>query len=102
MDVRPRSLLESGAERSTAQRERRVRGVLAVTAGTMVVELGAGHVTGSLALAADGWHMVTHSCSTGCRVWRRRGASVHGSSRWEPKCSTSASGKRGPDASVAW
>jgi Co/Zn/Cd efflux system component len=37
--------------------ERRTRWVIALTAITMVVELIAGTLTGSMALLADGWHM---------------------------------------------
>lgn len=41
-------------------RERSVRAVVLLTAGTMVVEISAGYLTGSMALLADGWHMATH------------------------------------------
>lgn len=34
--------------------------VVVITAITMVVEIVAGYVTGSMALLADGWHMSTH------------------------------------------
>lgn len=40
--------------------ERRTHWVIALTAVTMVVELVAGTLTGSMALLADGWHMATH------------------------------------------
>lgn len=40
--------------------ERRTQYVLALTAVTMVVEIIAGTVFGSMALLADGWHMGTH------------------------------------------
>jgi cation diffusion facilitator family transporter len=40
--------------------ERRTRVVLVLTAVTMVVEIAAGTVFGSMALLADGWHMGTH------------------------------------------
>ena len=40
--------------------ERRTWIVVAITALTMVVEIVAGVVTGSMALLADGWHMATH------------------------------------------
>lgn len=43
-----------------ARGERRTRYVLALTALTMVVEIAAGSVFGSMALLADGWHMATH------------------------------------------
>lgn len=45
---------------SERQSERRTHWVIALTAVTMVVELIAGTVTGSMALLADGWHMATH------------------------------------------
>jgi cation diffusion facilitator family transporter len=34
--------------------------VLALNGATMVLEIGAGHLTSSMALLADGWHMATH------------------------------------------
>jgi cation diffusion facilitator family transporter len=34
--------------------------VVAITAVTMVAEIIAGYITGSMALLADGWHMATH------------------------------------------
>ena len=40
--------------------ERRTRYVLALTAVTMLVEIIAGSLFGSMALLADGWHMATH------------------------------------------
>ena len=40
--------------------ERRTWAVVAITAVTMVVEIVAGWLTGSMALLADGWHMATH------------------------------------------
>lgn len=40
--------------------ERRTQYVLILTAVTMVVEIVAGSVYGSMALLADGWHMGTH------------------------------------------
>lgn len=42
------------------QAERRTHLVLILTALTMVVEIAAGTVYGSMALLADGWHMGTH------------------------------------------
>lgn len=48
--------------RLDAQRrsERRTHWVIVLTAITMLVELVAGTLTGSMALLADGWHMATH------------------------------------------
>ena len=40
--------------------ERRTWVVVGITAVTMVAEIVAGIVTGSMALLADGWHMATH------------------------------------------
>ena len=40
--------------------ERRTWIVVAITAVTMVAEIVAGYLTGSMALMADGWHMATH------------------------------------------
>jgi cation diffusion facilitator family transporter len=40
--------------------ERRTWLVVVITASTMVVEIVAGLLTGSMALLADGWHMSTH------------------------------------------
>src|SRR2546430_2532139 len=40
--------------------ERRTWIVVAITAVTMVAEIVAGTITGSMALLADGWHMATH------------------------------------------
>ncbi|WP_096087449.1 CDF family Co(II)/Ni(II) efflux transporter DmeF [Agaribacterium haliotis] len=42
------------------QGERRTLYVLLLTAVTMIVEIAAGQITGSMALLADGWHMATH------------------------------------------
>lgn len=41
--------------------ERRTHWVIGLTFVTMVVELVAGYLTGSMALTADGWHMSTHA-----------------------------------------
>ncbi len=40
---------------------RRVGIVIALTAATMVGEIVAGSLFGSMALVADGWHMATHA-----------------------------------------
>src|SRR6202163_2037154 len=40
--------------------ERRTWIVVGITAVTMVAEIVAGGLTGSMALLADGWHMATH------------------------------------------
>ena len=43
--------------------ESRTKLVLAITATTMIVEIVAGSVFGSMALLADGWHMGTHAAA---------------------------------------
>lgn len=45
--------------------ERRTRIVAVLSLATMIVELGAGKLTGSMALLADGWHMATHIGAAG-------------------------------------
>lgn len=39
--------------------------VIAITAATMIMEIVAGYITGSMALLADGWHMGTHAAALG-------------------------------------
>ena len=48
-----------GAKREPARR--RTWLVAALTAAMMVVEIVGGHIYGSMALVADGWHMSTHA-----------------------------------------
>jgi cation diffusion facilitator family transporter len=43
--------------------ERRTGIVIAITATMMVVEIAAGSLYGSMALADDGWHMSTHAAA---------------------------------------
>ncbi|MBK5939914.1 CDF family Co(II)/Ni(II) efflux transporter DmeF [Halochromatium roseum] len=50
------------------QAERRTRWVVYLTLATMVVELIAGWLTGSMALLADGWHMGSHAAALGMSV----------------------------------
>jgi cation diffusion facilitator family transporter len=45
--------------------ERRARVVVLLSLATLVVELVAGWLTGSMALVADGWHMATHVGAVG-------------------------------------
>ncbi|MDN3405735.1 MULTISPECIES: CDF family Co(II)/Ni(II) efflux transporter DmeF [Pseudoalteromonas] len=47
----------------TAQSEKKVTIVFAITTLTMVIEIVAGTWFGSMALLADGWHMFTHSAA---------------------------------------
>ena len=49
----------------TTQNEGRLLKVTVLTAVTMVIEIAAGHLTGSMALLADGWHMGTHAFALG-------------------------------------
>ena len=58
--------------------EQKTRIVIALTAVTMVVEIGAGLVFGSMALLADGLHMASHAAALGVSAfayaWVRRHA----------------------------
>jgi cation diffusion facilitator family transporter len=47
------------------QREHGVLSVVALTFVMMVVEIGVGYSSHSMALLADGWHMSTHVCALG-------------------------------------
>jgi cation diffusion facilitator family transporter len=47
------------------RRERGLRAVIGLTVVTMLLEVGAGYWTGSMALLADGWHMATHVAALG-------------------------------------
>ncbi|NQU04171.1 MAG: cation transporter [Syntrophaceae bacterium] len=49
--------------------EQRTRIVLVLTTVTMVVELFAGTIFGSMALLADGWHMSTHVAAFGITIY---------------------------------
>ena len=57
--------------------ERRTLYVLILTAITMVVEIIAGSVYGSMALLADGWHMSTHVAAFMITVFAYRFARKH-------------------------
>ncbi len=48
-----------------SKRERGVRGVVILTTLMMIVELGFGYLSHSMALTADGWHMGTHAGALG-------------------------------------
>ena len=43
--------------------ERRAWFVVALTTAMMIVEIAGGHLFGSMALVADGWHMSTHAAA---------------------------------------
>ena len=45
--------------------ESRTLKVVLLTAATMIIEIAAGYMTGSMALLADGWHMGTHAFALG-------------------------------------
>jgi cation diffusion facilitator family transporter len=57
--------------------ERRTMYVLILTAITMVVEIVAGTVFGSMALLADGWHMATHVAAFLITIYAYRYARQH-------------------------
>jgi len=57
--------------------ERRTALVVGLTAVTMVVEIVAGTVYGSMALLADGWHMGTHVAALSISVFAYRYARRH-------------------------
>lgn len=57
--------------------ERKVWLVIALTATMMVVEIAAGHIFGSMALIADGWHMSTHAGAMLIAVVAYRYARLH-------------------------
>lgn len=59
----------TGAE---ARAERRTRWVVALTLVTMVLEIVAGWLTGSMALLADGWHMGSHVAALGLTAFAYR------------------------------
>jgi cation diffusion facilitator family transporter len=57
------------------QHARRTWFVVALTAATMVVEIVAGTIFGSMAVVADGWHMSTHAAAlaiSGAAYWFAR------------------------------
>ena len=57
--------------------ERRTLWVLALTVITMIVEIGAGLLFGSMALLADGWHMTTHAAAFTITILAYRYARRH-------------------------
>lgn len=60
-----------------ARNERRTWAVVALTAVMMVAEIVGGTLLGSLALAADGWHMATHVAALGIAALAYRFARTH-------------------------
>lgn len=49
--------------------EQRTKLVVLLTLITMIVEISAGYIYGSMALLADGWHMGTHAAALGISVF---------------------------------
>lgn len=63
------------------QSERRTLTVIALNAVTMVVEIAAGLLFGSMALLADGWHMGSHVAALGITWFAYRYARRHVANR---------------------
>lgn len=61
----------------STHREHRTRLVILLTATTMLVEIVAGMLSGSMALLADGWHMGTHVTALSITVFAYRYACRH-------------------------
>ena len=61
--------------------ELRTKQVLVITAITMVVEIVAGSVFGSMALLADGWHMGTHAGAFAITIFAYHYSRKHNSDR---------------------
>jgi cation diffusion facilitator family transporter len=61
--------------------ERRTSQVLVITAVTMVAEIIAGTMFGSMALLADGWHMGTHTAAFAIAIFAYRYSRRHASNR---------------------
>jgi cation diffusion facilitator family transporter len=59
------------------ENERRTWLVVALTAAMMVVEIVGGHLLGSMALVADGWHMSTHAGALAIAAFAYRFARRH-------------------------
>ncbi|MEZ9507589.1 CDF family Co(II)/Ni(II) efflux transporter DmeF [Vibrio cyclitrophicus] len=63
-----------------SQGEKRTFYVLLLTVVTMIVEIIAGTIYGSMALLADGWHMGTHAAAFGINLFAYRYAKKHAES----------------------
>ncbi|MGD9186808.1 MAG: CDF family Co(II)/Ni(II) efflux transporter DmeF [Desulfobacteraceae bacterium] len=61
--------------------ERRTLLVLIITALTMIVEIAAGTLFGSMALLADGWHMGTHTAAFAITIFAYRYSKRHADNR---------------------
>ncbi|MCP3940120.1 MAG: CDF family Co(II)/Ni(II) efflux transporter DmeF [Desulfobacteraceae bacterium] len=55
-------------EAVNSHNENKIRIVVLLTLVTMVVEIAAGYLYGSMALLADGWHMGTHAAALGISI----------------------------------
>jgi cation diffusion facilitator family transporter len=64
-DLRPFEHAHAFGDAEAPARERALWWVTGITLVTMVLELIVGYWSGSLALAADGWHMGTHALALG-------------------------------------
>jgi cation diffusion facilitator family transporter len=67
-DLRPHIHSHAFGDAGIAHRAQALKQVTWITLATMVVELGVGWWSGSLALTADGWHMGTHALALGGAV----------------------------------
>jgi cation diffusion facilitator family transporter len=61
--------------------ERRTLLVLIITALTMIIEIAAGTIFGSMALLADGWHMGTHTAAFAITIFAYRYSKRHADNR---------------------
>jgi cation diffusion facilitator family transporter len=61
--------------------EQRTKQVLAITAATMIVEIIAGSMFGSMALLADGWHMGTHAAAFAITIFAYQYSRKHAGNR---------------------
>lgn len=71
---------DHGAAPRAEASERRTRWVVGITVAMMAMELVVGHMTGSMALTADGWHMATHAGALGLALlgyWFARTRATH-------------------------
>ncbi len=59
-------------QHSSQQNETKTWRVFVLTFIMMFVEIGAGYMTGSMALLADGWHMGTHAAAFGITIFAYR------------------------------
>lgn len=59
------------------QAEKTTKTVMILTAITMMVEIVAGSIFGSMALLADGWHMATHVAAFGITIFAYQYARTH-------------------------